>query len=173
MSEQKNGKNLPPRWHSWATESTPVTTYLWVFWGKQTSITQGSVSQGFCYFQLKTFLIDAFQSYIGQASDPFHQTPLPPSLPRFRMPTASPAQLLPVSWTIQSPPLGKLFWFLSVFLKQFGNTSHKAHSTWVAMYVPVDPFRFWYIFEGQRPQPLPHLSAQVWSGLWLGAGGRS
>lgn len=31
MSDQKNGGNLPPRWHSRAIESSPITTYLRAF----------------------------------------------------------------------------------------------------------------------------------------------
>lgn len=34
-SEQKNGRNLSPRWCSWATESLPVTIFLWAFWANK------------------------------------------------------------------------------------------------------------------------------------------
>lgn len=33
--EQKNGRNLSPRWCSWATESLPVTIFLWAFWANK------------------------------------------------------------------------------------------------------------------------------------------
>lgn len=98
-------KNLPPRWHSWTPDSVPVTTYLWAFWANKPPALEALSVEGCVPFQLKAFLIDTFQSYIGQTSEPLPSAWLPPW---FRCSTVQ------GSWNIQSPPLWKFADLLSL-----------------------------------------------------------
>lgn len=144
----------------WITASNHIPLRIL---SKQTLIACGSISQGSCYFQLKTFLVDTFQSYPDQAADPFSRYA---SLSWFRMfsfpPCATSACILKYSVTSSLKVL--LIFHLSFWSTLL--TPPVKHVPILRGHVLTCCFcRFWYPLEGQRPQLIPHLLPKL--GLYI------